>query len=185
MFLIDKVREEVKQGLDPYTIELLRTTREPTHPYIVCESKHVKWSSEGREHNKVITGLSFLNLSGQVDQRYLLTDYIVNKGGRVITYGNFPTASFRPEQYRMHSEPNGSNAYDRMAHACESYLGTVVSQSETERKLKSELHTLQQELATLKNTKEIKHDTTKGTNGENAQGASGKKSSGSTENARA
>jgi hypothetical protein len=184
MFLIDKVRDEVKEGLDPYTIELLKTTREPSHPYIVCESKHVKWSSQGREHNKAITGLSFLNLSGQVDQRYLLTDYVVNKGGRVITYGNFPTASHRPEQYKLHSEPNGSNAYDRMAHACESYLGTVVNQSSTERKLKSELKSLQEELATLKNTKENKDDTIKGANRKNAQGATGEKSSGSEENAR-
>jgi hypothetical protein len=128
---------------------------------------------------KLSTGLAFLNVQDQADQEYNLHDYINNRGGKVICYGNFPNGLSLDERarqkYTSYSEPNSQNPWDKMAAICEKYMKQGNQITELESQLNEKTTKLEQELEYYKaklGEKDNGSDT-KGTKGENGASTSG------------
>jgi hypothetical protein len=139
MALIHVVPESVRSGLKESTIKLLETTNEPRHAYICFEKVKVK-RMIGKEHVKqVTTGLAFLNVEDQPDQENNLNDLVLHRMAKVICYGNFPSANspdnLRQDKYKVYSEPNALNPWDKMKSICDTYLG---KESEINQLIKAE-----------------------------------------------
>jgi hypothetical protein len=164
MALIDKVSETVRKGLKESTIQLLETTKEPRHAYICCEKTKIR-RMMGMEHVKeVTTGLAFLNVEDQADQEYNLHDLVVNRGARVICYGNFPSANspdnIRQDKYRVYSEPNALNPWDKMKSICDTYLGREIEVNELIEAEKQKVSLLTKELNELRSKQDARSTTT-------------------------
>lgn len=123
------IPESTLPGLQPYTIELCAKTAEPRHAYVVFEmKKHRAFFKDGKWLREWTTGLAWLNIQDQPNQAWLVTEYILAQGMKIIGYGNIPSAGARDSKtqaiYRAHAEGGaGSNAYDKIRLHCDTFIG--------------------------------------------------------------
>lgn len=163
--LIDFVKEPVKGRLHEKTLRLLDTTREPKNAFVVFQIPKIRTYQSNSEYKDEITfGLCIMNVEDQPGQIYNLNDLVMNRGGKLCCYGNFPTHnhqdSYRVQKYKLYNEPNGANPWDKLAQVCDNLIGQEAEISEEMGIYKQELEKLQKENAALKGGKNVTNTTT-------------------------
>lgn len=164
------IPEETRAGLQPHTIHLCEITKEPNHAYILLEAKkyEAKQGPDGEYVRNWTTGLCWMNVQNQPNQAWLLANYILKEGMKMIGYGKIPSASSTNPRiqkiYKAHDEGGfGSNAYDRIRQECDSYIGQRAEVNQEIQGYKAELEAAKKEiealkLPTTKAKKEAKND---------------------------
>ena len=147
--LIENVRENVKKRLDPRTLKILETTKEPNWAYVVAE----KWKLTNGPGGKVAKpSIAWLRVEQQPNQNTQVQHWVNKLGLKLITYGNFPSRNTENQAkatlYNLHNEANSINPFDDLRNLCENLLNDSAADklAEENRGLAAELEALKRKL---------------------------------------
>lgn len=124
-YLINCINTHILSRLKPRTVDLLKTTSQPAHAYIVLEVP--KRRVVGKGAPVMTTGICIINVEDQPAQKYNLDDLTKNRLGRIIGYGNFPQHNDanpqRSRKYQLYNEGEGVNPWDGIKQYCDHDIG--------------------------------------------------------------
>jgi hypothetical protein len=129
------------------TSEHLKGWVEPTYAYVLFEARGRRVVGEG--DFEVCTRLFTMNVEARPEQSEKV-QYYLNKGFKIIHYGNFPTFSDpNPQRAQMailHSKGSGSNMWHELKKFLDLHMKQGNAQAENI-KLKAEKDALEQKIA--------------------------------------
>lgn len=153
-FLIDIIDPVILARVHPSIIPSLEGTVIPRHAFAVVgipKRRRRRDPATRKQTIDLILAPATINLEDQPAQKYTVNDYVFNKNGKVLCYGNFPTHNDadkkRHDKYKLYSEPNGMNPWDDMASYLDTFLGR---ESEVHAEVTQVKATLQAEIDALK-----------------------------------
>lgn len=161
---------ETNVAITEETQKLLNIQREPNYAYIMFEKKGYSLVPPGDYVPS--NGIAILNVEQRPEQATKLDYYVMQKGFKVIGYGNFPKLDDRNPRRRAlakwHSGPEGDNPWDSLEKRCKFYMGQAAEKGQLA-KLQEEKSALEAQLEEMK--KQVakknqgdKHDKAEGSN---------------------
>lgn len=149
------------------TLQYLTGWKKPRYAYVLFETRewHIKHNGAREEG----TGLMTLNVESRPEQAHQIDIYL-NKGFRIIDYGNFPKFTdknpSRAAKALHYSQGAGVNPWDNLEQAIKQKMKSEISWNVRETQLEDELNVLRKKLEEQtekkalreKLTKEVKED---------------------------
>lgn len=118
---IHKVKSPVQ--LHEETLRDLTGWTPPSHAYVMFEKK--EWVMGQDQKRRRTWSIGLINVENRPEQIGKLQYYVVQKGYRLIDWGNFPKLNDadtkRARKARLYSGPNGENPWDALEASCRSY----------------------------------------------------------------
>lgn len=137
--------------------DLLRGWKPPVDTaYILFQSKCYEISKE-EWRDSTFT----LNVDGRPEQYEKVTYYVLNKGFKIIHYGNFPKANHPnpriAQKAKIHTGPDQVNPWDVLESMCKRYMGIEQARSVEISELKQRVEKAEAALASevSKKTKKV------------------------------
>lgn len=131
----------------PETLQYLTGWKKPRHAYVLFETRewHIKHNGSREEG----TGLMTLNVESRPEQAHQIDIYL-NKGFRIIDYGNFPKFTdknpARAAKALHYSQGAGVNPWDNLEQTIKQKIKSEISWNVREAQLEDELNVLKQKL---------------------------------------
>lgn len=141
---------QIQTIVNEHTAKLLEDHRPPNHAYIMFEKRGYSLKPPGDLVPEF--GIATINVEHRPEQAGKLDYYVMQKGYKVIAYGNFPKLNDRnprrAQVARWHSGVDGSNPWDELERRCLFYMNRGKEQSELA-KVQQEKTGLEQKLSEM------------------------------------
>lgn len=150
---------QVNVPVNEHTTKLLESHRAPNHAYILLEKRGLNLKPPGVLEPSF--GLATLNVEHRPEQATKLDYYVMQKGFKVIGYGNFPKLNDknprRAQLAKWHSGVDGTNPWDELERRCLFYMNQGKDKNELQKALE-EKSSLEAKLAEMQSRLEKQED---------------------------
>lgn len=144
------------------TLKYLTGWRRPSHAYILFETKEWHLSHDGEK--RAGTGLMTLNAESRPEIGHHIDMYL-QKGFRILDYGNFPKFSDRNPQRAAkashYSQGAGINPWDALEKFVQQKMSSEINWDERSAKYESEISILKKKLDEERKKLEVKQSVLK------------------------